>query len=287
MRRLSAITGNSQKLDGGAMFGNVPKTMWSRWVEADAENRINLACRALLIEEANRFILLETGIGAFFEPKLKERFGVVEAEHVLLQSLAGLGVSHEQIDIVVLSHLHFDHAGGLLSCWQQNSAMELLFPKAQFLVSEVAFARAEKPHFRDRASFIPALPELLKKSGRLQLINTAESALLGPDYRFHFSDGHTPGLMLTEIKTATGPVVFASDLIPATPWVHLPVTMGYDRAAELLIDEKRQLLNYLLPQQGRLFYTHDPAIVLSNIACDEQGRFSAVQAVGEAELVRA
>lgn len=275
MRRIRAILGNSQKLDGGAMFGNVPKSMWTRWIPGDPENRIDLACRAMLIEEDNRLLLLETGIGAFFEPKLKDRFGVVETEHVLLQSLAALGYRHEDIDVVILSHLHFDHAGGLLAAWQENQAPTLLFPKAQFLVGKEAFERAENPHFRDRASFIVSLPALLKESGRLNLIEEATTDLLGSDYRFHISHGHTPGLMLTEVKMQNGPVVFAADLIPGTPWVHLPVTMGYDRAPELLINEKKQLLEYLVANEGRLFYTHDTKVAISNISRDQQGKFSA------------
>jgi glyoxylase-like metal-dependent hydrolase (beta-lactamase superfamily II) len=111
-----SIDGNSQKLDGGSMFGNAPKAMWSRWIAPDELNRIPLACRCLLVKDLDgRNVLFETGIGAFFEPALRERYGVVESHHVLLDSLAEAGVSHEDIDVVVLSHLHFDHAGGLLA----------------------------------------------------------------------------------------------------------------------------------------------------------------------------
>ena len=109
--KLDSVLGNSQRLDGGAMFGNAPKALWTRWAQPDEENRIPLACRALLIEDGDRKILLETGIGAFFEPRLRERFGVVEGDHVLLSSLSALGLTHQDIDVVVLSHLHFDHAG--------------------------------------------------------------------------------------------------------------------------------------------------------------------------------
>src|SRR5436190_19208712 len=109
---LLSIEGNSQWLDGGAMYGNAPKPVWEKWSPPDARNRIELACRALLVRDAGKLVLLEAGIGAFFEPKLRDRFGVVENEHVLLRSLSEVGVKHEDIDIVVLSHLHFDHAGG-------------------------------------------------------------------------------------------------------------------------------------------------------------------------------
>ncbi|NVK22973.1 MAG: MBL fold metallo-hydrolase [Kangiellaceae bacterium] len=272
-KRLFSIMGNSQKLDGGAMFGNVPKALWQRWVEVDELNRIDLACRALLVVDGKKRILFETGIGAFFEPKMRERFGVQESEHVLLDSLQQVGFSHQDIDIVVLSHLHFDHAGGLLAAWQEDKLPELLFPNAQFLVGLEAWQRACKPHPRDRASFIPELTGLLQNSGRLHLIDDETHQLLGSDYRFHISNGHTPGMLLTEIATSQGPLVFAADLIPGVPWVHLPITMGYDRFPESLIDEKTQLLNDLLSEKGSLYFTHDSNVCMGTLLQDQKGRF--------------
>ncbi len=280
-RTLTSIMGNSQRLDGGAMFGNAPKALWTRWIDCDEHNRIPLCCRALLIEEADgRRVLLETGIGSFFEPHLRERYGVLEEEHVLLDSLKEVGLSHSDIDCVVLSHLHFDHAGGLLTPFEEGKTPRLLFPNAQYIVGEEAWQRACEPHFRDRASFIPALPGLLEESGRLVIVGKDDAAsCLGEGYRFHLSDGHTPGLLLTEVPMPSGPVVFAGDLIPGTPWVHLPITMGYDRFAERVIDEKQVLLNDLLERSGRLFYTHDHGVALSSIEQDERGRFRAVDSL--------
>lgn len=277
-RKLWSIAGNSQRLDGGAMFGNAPRAVWERWIAPDAQNRIPLACRALLIvEPSGRTVLLETGIGAFFAPKLRERFGVEQAEHVLLAELERAGVPHTQVDVVVLSHLHFDHAGGLLAPFAEGKSPELLFPKARFVVGRVAFERACHPHVRDRASFIPELTGLLEATGRLELVDGAGSDLLGPDFRFHLSDGHTPGLLLTEVAGDHGPILFAGDLVPGAAWVHLPITMGYDRNAELLIDEKTRLLSDLAARGGRLFFTHDPAIALARVAVRD-GRYSATDA---------
>ncbi len=258
------------------MFGNAPRALWSRWIQPDERNRIPLACRCLLVEDGDRRILLEAGIGAFFEPKYKDRFGVVEDEHVLLAQLAARGLGDGDIDVVVLSHLHFDHAGGLLAAWAEGAEPRLLFPNATFVVGAEAWDRACSPHFRDRASFVPALNALLEASGRLEVVGGDRSATLGEGYRFHRSSGHTPGLLLTEIDMPGGPVLFAGDLVPGTPWVHLPITMGYDRYPELLIDEKQALLGDLLERGGRLFYTHDSATALSGLARDERGRFSAI-----------
>lgn len=281
-RELIAIPGNSQRLDGGSMFGNAPKVLWSRWIEPDERNRIPLACRALLVREPDgRQLLFETGIGAFFAPKLRDRYGVVEANHVLLESLEGVGLSDADIDVVVLSHLHFDHAGGLLTPYRDGREPELLFPRARFVCSIRAWERATNPHSRDRVSFIPQLHALLEASGRLLLVDDQPATeVLGPGFAFSFSDGHTPGLLLTEIATAEGPVLFAGDLIPGAPWMHLPITMGYDRYPELLIDEKESILSDLFERGGRLFFTHDAKTSLAAVGRDERGGYVAVELCG-------
>ena len=281
MIKISSLLGDSQHLDGGAMFGHVPKALWSKWLQPDENNCINLECRALLIEDDNKRILLETGIGAFFPPELKKRYGVSPEHHVLLDSLETLGLTHKDIDVVILSHLHFDHAGGLLTAYQDNAKSSLLFPNARYLVSQEGFIRAKAPHMRDKASFIPELTALLEASGRMELITGDHSATLGSAYKFHFSDGHTPGLMLTEISTEQGPLVFAADLIPGVAWLHAPITMGYDRFPEKVVDEKEALLDYLAANEGRLFYTHDPKIAISNVIRDNKGRFVASEMLNE------
>lgn len=286
MRTLTTLTGNSQKLDGGAMFGNAPKALWQRWMPADELNRIDLGCRALLVQEDARNILVETGIGAFFSPELKQRFGVQEAHHVLLDELAKLGLSDADIDIVVLTHLHFDHAGGLLAAWQDGEQARLLFPNARFVTGRRQWQRACTPHARDKASYIPELLTLLEASGRLHLIDETDScALLGPDWRLHWSDGHTPGQLLPEVAMPGGPVVFPGDLIPGAPWVHLPITMGYDRFPEGLIEEKEALLSDLHARGGRLVFTHDPDVAMGRVTRDAKGRYGLDEAAKAAHLL--
>jgi glyoxylase-like metal-dependent hydrolase (beta-lactamase superfamily II) len=282
--KISSVIGNSQKLDGGAMFGNAPRAMWTKWLAPDEENRVPLACRALLAEgvDGGKRVLFETGIGAFFEPKLRERYGVVESNHVLLDSLAALGFSDADIDAVVISHLHFDHAGGLLAPFEEGHSPRLLFPNATYLVGREAWERAKAPHSRDRASFIPELPALLEASGRLEIVDGEYSKALGNDVRFDFSHGHTPGLMLAEVGGDHG-VAFCADLIPGRPWVHLPVTMGYDRYPELLIDEKQRFLDDKLARGVRLFFTHDPGCAMASVVRDAKGRYGVAEE--KAELI--
>lgn len=287
--KLWSIPGNTQKLDGGAMYGNAPRAMWERWSPPDEANRIALACRALLASPlAGKTVLFETGIGAFFEPRLRERYGVQESRHVLLDSLHDAGFSHEDVDVVVLSHLHFDHAGGLLAPWEEGAPPRLLFPNATFVVGRAHWDRARDPHPRDRASFIPELAGLLEASGRLELVDGQHSRALGAAVRFHYSDGHTPGLMLAEIVGPEraggephGGVVFCADLIPGRPWVHVPITMGYDRNAELLIDEKRGFLADKLARNVHLYFTHDPGCALARVVRDERGRYGTTNEVAE------
>ena len=277
---IHSVEGNRQRLDGGAMFGNVPRALWERWITVDERHRIPLACRAFLIHDTvrERRILLEAGIGVFFEPKLADRFGVEDPGHQLLMNLAALGVDPEEVDVVVLSHLHFDHAGGLLTPWRPDGSYKLVFPRARFLVGARAWERAKAPHFRDRASFVPELHKLLEESGRLELVEDKTSRTLGPDFSFTLSDGHTPGLLLSRLGTGQGWVLFCGDLIPGAPWVHLPVTMGYDRYPELLIEEKRAFLEGAISRGDRLLFTHDAEVAMCGVARDEKGRYIVIDA---------
>ncbi|MFO0644483.1 MAG: MBL fold metallo-hydrolase [Polyangiaceae bacterium] len=272
--KLYSIEGNRQRLDGGSMFGNCPKTMWETWCPPDEKNRISLACRGLLVREpSGRNVLLEAGIGSFFHPKLRERYGVEETESVLLGSLAAVGLTPDDVHVVVLSHLHFDHAGGLLAPFEEGKPHRLAFGKASFVVSKGAWERAKHPHARDKASFIPELQELMEATGRVEVVSGDRSTTLGDAYSFSFSEGHTPGLMLTRVEGGERPVTFLGDLVPGTPWVHLPITMGYDRFPELLIEEKERVLARILAEDGLAFYTHDPKVVASRLTKGEKGKY--------------
>jgi len=271
---VSSLLGNTQLLDGGAMFGNAPRLLWERWITPDSLGRIPLACRALLVEIGGTKVLCETGIGAYMEPALASRYGVVESEHLLLESLKALKLSDADIDFVILSHLHFDHAGGLLKAYREGSALELLFPKAQYVVGREAWERALHPHSRDRASFIPGLCELLQASGRLRILNDDHLAEFPKELlSFRISEGHTPGQLHTVVRGQKQTLVYAGDLIPGKAWVHLPITMGYDRYPEKVIDEKEELYHEAVSEGWLVFYTHDASVAASRIVKDEKGRY--------------
>lgn len=158
---------------------------------------------------------------------------------MLMASLAEVGLAPSDINVVILSHMHFDHAGGLLTAFEEGKTLDLVFPKATYVIGKTAWERACHPHSRDKASFIPELQKLIEATGRLVLVDGERCAFLGDAYRFYFSEGHTPGLMLTRVSGGPeGDVTFMGNLVPGTPWVHLPITMGYDRYPEKLIDER-------------------------------------------------
>ena len=278
--QLYSVEGNSQWLDGGAMFGNVPKALWQKWLKPDQQNRIPLACRSLLVEVDGVRLLLEVGIGAYLPPKLAERFGVVESDHRLLGELNRLGFREEDIDFVILSHLHFDHAGGLLPQYDAATNQDdrpLHFPNATYVVGREAYQRSCTPHPRDRASFIDGLAERLEGSNRLLIIedDATTCSKLPQQISFRRSHGHTPGQLLTVVSGKKEQVMFAGDLVPGTAWLHAPITMGYDRFPEGVIDEKLSLYETVADRSWWLFYTHDHATAMSQVSRSDSGRFEA------------
>lgn len=286
------------------MFGNAPRSVWEKWCPPDSSSRIDLNCRALLVQfhplqsaqdhplvdavlaplglsstgsNQSPLVLFETGIGAFFAPELAERYGVQNPDtHMLLKNLESAGFSENDITHVVLSHLHFDHAGGLLPAFP-HSFDRLLFPNAQYVISREAWERACHPHPRDKASFIPEIIELLEKSQRLLIIESPEEySMFQGQLEFFVSEGHTPGQLHSRVKGTKAEIVFAGDLVPGVFWIHHPITMGYDRFPEKLIDEKLELYKSLEKENTFLFFTHDTRVAMARVGKDQKGKFTAI-----------
>src|SRR5690606_12374119 len=180
---------------------------------------------------------------------------------------------HIDSNVLELRHLHYVYDGGKHAHCSENSKPEKQFPISTFVSGRQHWQRACRPHVRDRASFIPELPGLLEATGRIEFVDGDRTPSLGDAVRFHYSDGHTPGMMLAEILGPElreglphGGVVFCADLVPGLPWVHVPITMGYDRCPELLIDEKQAFLADKLARDVHLFLTHDPGVALVQLA---------------------
>jgi glyoxylase-like metal-dependent hydrolase (beta-lactamase superfamily II) len=263
------IRGNSMRLDGGSMFGNAPKALWQKWIHSDENGMIDIASNCLLVKTGNHNILFETGCGAYLSPEMKQRFAVKEEKHILLESLAEQGLGDSDISHVVLSHLHFDHVGGVLSAWEPDREPDLLFPNALFVVGEENFKRAKSPHHRDRASFIPGLCEKLQATGRLLLKQGGDRLDVdGLPIEFFKSQGHTPGMLVSRIQARGGTVIFTGDLTPGLPWVNLPITMGHDRFAEKLVDEKKLVLDRAVAENALLVFPHDAVHVAARVEQD-------------------
>lgn len=252
-------------MDAGSMFGHVPKALWQQWIDTDDQNRARISCRSILFRVDKKLILFEAGVGAFFSPKMRERYGIEENEHILVQELNEHGINPNDITDIILSHLHFDHVGGLLSPYEDLKSAELVFKNANFWAARRAFERAKVPHTRDKASFIEELPALLEKSGRLKLMEGSGIFPFSQLFSYRESQGHTPGLLMLKVATPRGPLFLPSDLIPGIRWIPLPITTSFDRYPELAIDEKKELLEEIFEEKGTLFLTHDPDFPFAHV----------------------
>lgn len=273
-RRISTVTGGSRRLDGGVMFGNAPRSHWAEWISPDHDNQIRLASRALLVQEAERNVLVLAGSEALLAPAPRT-CRCQQHPQGLLDSLAQLGLSERDIDVVVLVHVHARLSTSIKSAIEDGDTPRLLFPNARYLVGERHWYRARHPHPRDRALFIAPILNRLEGSGRLILLDGTESEWLGSGWQLHLSDGYTVGQLLPEIDMPGGPVLFAGDLIPASYWLELALTSGYDRNPECLIGEKERLLDHLVSERGRIVFSRDPDVAMVRVMRDRQSRYLA------------
>ena len=252
-------TGNF-KLDGGAMFGVVPKSLWSRTNPADANNMIDIAARCLLVEDGDRLILIDAGPG---NKQSEKFFGYYSpwGSHSLDRSLERAGFHRNDITDVLLTHLHFDHCGGAIQWNRDHTGFEPAFPNAIFWSNEAHWNWATNPNAREKASFLSENILPMQESGQLRFIDRKEGEAYLPDsplgFDILFVDGHTDKQMIPHIGYKGRTVVFMADLLPTVGHIPLPYVMGYDTRPLLTLQEKAAFLETAANDHYVLFLEHD------------------------------
>jgi len=263
-------------LDGGAMFGVVPWTMWSKTNPPDDRNRIELGMRALLLRGHGRTVLVDCGAGDKWTPKLADIFRIDYAASNLERGLAAHGLRPADITDLVLTHLHFDHAGGLTRL-DAGGKPALVFPAARHWVQRTNLEWARSPHDREKASYLPDHVGPLGDAPALAVIDGPEE--IYPGLRMIRCDGHTFGQQLPLVTGPEGSLFYCADLVPTL--THLPVTwvMGYDLNALLSMKEKHDVLARAARENWILAFEHDPRVAGCRVKLDDKGRFAAGETV--------
>lgn len=269
------------KLDGGAMFGVVPKALWNRHQPADDNNRCTWAMRCLLIEAHGRVILIDTGMGNKQDDKFRSHFEP-HGEGDLLASIARAGYTREEITDVVLTHLHFDHCGGAVQK-RPNGDLELTFPNAIHWSEENHWKWATDPNPRERASFLKENILPIKESGMLKFVNDDTEII--PELWFAIADGHTHGMLIPHLEIGEETLVFMADLLPSPTHIPLAWVMGYDIDPLQTIREKEAFLAEAAENNFILFYEHDPVIECSRVVQTVKG-FRASDTMSLADILR-
>ncbi|MEY4374551.1 MAG: hypothetical protein RL760_717 [Candidatus Eisenbacteria bacterium] len=250
-------------LDGGSMFGSVPKPLWSRTNPPDERNRIRLAMRCLLVRGHGRTILVDVGLGDKSNDKFREIYRV-EPEPGLLPALAALGVAPGDVTDVILTHLHFDHAGG--STERTSEGLRPVFPNARWYVQRLNWENAHAPNPRERASYLPENYDALHEAGVLTQWDGACEPW--PGVRILPVHGHTRGQQVVRIEGTKGSAWYVADLMPTAAHVRIPYVMGYDVAAIETMPEKRQVLEQAVADGSWVILEHDPDIAMARPAAD-------------------
>jgi glyoxylase-like metal-dependent hydrolase (beta-lactamase superfamily II) len=260
-------TGNF-KLDGGAMFGVVPKTIWQKTNPADSNNLIDMSMRCMLIEDGNRLILIDTGLG---EKQSAKFFGYyyLFGGFSLTNSLAKHGFHPDDITDVFLTHLHFDHCGGVIEMNSQKMMLQPAFKNAKFWSNESHWNWATEPNPREKASFLKENINPIKESGQLNFIG--KNALEQIGFEVLYMDGHTEKQMLPKLTYQGKTIVFMADLLPTVGHIPLPYVMGYDTRPLLTIKEKAAFLNEAADQNYYLFLEHDAYNEICTVQHTEKG----------------
>lgn len=258
------------KLDGGAMFGVVPKSMWSKLNPADENNLCKWALRCMLIEDDGRLILVDTGIGDKQDEKFFSHFHL-HGNDTLDRSLDKIGFGKEDITDVILTHLHFDHCGG--SIIRQGSSLISAFPNATFWSNERHWKWATKPNDREKASFLKENILPILDSGKLEMIPVSQTGLTDftKNISIRFSFGHTDAMMLPQIENAGKTIVFMADLLPSAAHIPIPYIMAYDMFPLTSLTEKKSFLEEAAENEYILFFEHDPLIECCTVHHTDKG----------------
>lgn len=271
--KLYPIESGNFKLDGGAMFGVVPKTIWNKTNPADENNLIDIAARCLLIEDGSRLILIDTGLG---NKQSEKFFGYYSlwGTHSIDKSLAKFGFHRDDITDVFMTHLHFDHCGGSVQWNKDRTGYEVAFKNAKFWTNENHWEWATKPNAREKASFLSENILPMQESGQLHFIqrsNTdfiAQSAL---NFGIFFVDGHTEKMMVPHIQYQDKTICFMADLLPTAGHIPLPYVMGYDTRPLLTLPEKEKFMNAAADNHYYLFLEHDAHNEIITVEKTERG----------------
>jgi len=255
------------RLDGGAMMGSVPKVLWEKTNPADTLNRIELALRCLLLDDGKKCVLIETGMGNKFNEKFQDMFAICQEDHPLNHTLSKNGYSIDDITDVVLTHLHFDHAGGATNS-TDNGQIIPSFPNAKYYISESNWQLGINPNPRDAASYLPENYVPLNEAGVLKRVPDNSEIL--PGITSYIVNGHTTGQQLINIESMDETLIFCSDLIPLRSHLQLPWIMGYDLNAYLTLQEKAEFLKKAAENNWWLFFYHDPQTVAVKIEAGEK-----------------
>jgi len=265
-------TGNF-KLDGGAMFGVVPKVLWQRTNPADNKNLIDLSMRCMLVEDGNRLILIDAGLGNKQSDKF---FGYyyLFGDFSLDTSLAKYGFHRDDITDVFLTHLHFDHCGGSIQWNKDRTFYEPAFKNAKFWSNKDHWKWATVPNAREKASFLKENINPMETSGQLNFVDLPKGDFLQNSslgFDILFADGHTDKQMIPHIKYQGKTLVFMADLLPTTGHIPLPYVIGYDTRPLLTLDEKEKFLNKAADEEFYLFLEHDVQSELCTVQHTEKG----------------
>lgn len=258
------------KLDGGAMFGVVPKSMWNKLNASDDNNMCTWSMRCLLIQTDDRKILVDAGMGDKQDERFRSHF-YPHGDANLSKSLISLGVQNEDITDVFLTHLHFDHCGGAVS--RRDGHLIPTFPKAKYWSNQKHWSWALNPNERERASFLKENFVPLQEHGVIHFVdNPAHLQDWIPELQFFYCYGHTEALMVLHFEFNQNQYVYPSDLIPSSHHVGIPYIMAYDVRPLDTLKEKTELLHWVLEEDAKIIYEHDPALAISKIQKNEQGK---------------